>query len=432
MTHYHHRACRKDPLSQCMYGQVAEAKLARWTLGALPNQYPCVVDRSTAEMALAPEAQTALETGVMAALPAAAALGDVFDVLAQNHVTVDSHEASKSSHGKVSYVTVHPQPGADEVLSTCEAGHVLNRHKIQAVVKIMPIDNYAAPLPNDSAFLDPVIAWMGSQLVANGRSLGFAQVYGSFLGTANLKGSRTVPVVALIMERLTSSVYDVIMSYMKGDVQWRELIALVLQVMLVLHEANTTLKLVHNDTHLGNFMTGAMTCEMPTAVYVRTPAFVLRLPITERVVLLDFGRSTADMAGTELVTSEVQFKFPKWNRGHIGTDVTHFLAMLVVAQPEVGWLEKQAALPGAPPEARAFVKAVHAALQCPHADMYKECHVCKTSKAQECVSNLVHKLRKTENQCMGTRPGDWLQNLDLVRPFLQTKPIPPSSSILDM
>lgn len=427
------RACRKDPLSQCIYGQVAEAKLARRALATVPNQYPCAVDPRDAELRLTSAAQSAMETGVMAALPPLGGLHDVFDTLARHNVTLDAHETNKSSHGKIAYVTIRPPTDAPDALTPCEAGHVRQSAYagVQAVVKIMPIDNYSAPLANDSAFVDPIIAWMGSQLVTNGRSLGFAQVYGTFVGVAQLQPeSAPVPVVAVVMERLLASVYDVMMVYMKGDVQWHRLIALVLQVMLVLHEANSTMNLVHNDTHLGNFMTGSMACEMPTHVYVEMPGFTIKLPIAERVVLLDFGRSTANLEGVPVTTSEVQLKFPRWNRTHIGTDVTHFLAMLVVAQPEVDWLDKQARMPTAPPEAAAFVAAVHAALQCPHADMYKECHVCKTSKEQSCVSDLVHKLRKTDNKCMGTAPGDWLQNEDLVRPFIQRTPVPPGASVL--
>jgi hypothetical protein len=307
----------------------------------------------------------------------------------------------------------------------------------EVVIKFMPLEAGQERRIATSSYVDPFLSWLGSQLVTRGKSTAFAQLFGTFLCKDAFKElPDAVPQVAMISEVLGHKLDTTVESYMVPDaIQWRNLIAIVLQVMVVLAQAHS-MTLVHNDAHLGNCLV-AKTCNHKP-MYVDVRGRLLVLPMLERVVLMDFGRATVGAVGhhgkSRMHSSEVADKFAKWELDNPGADVAHFVAMLMMCQRKPHMLDVEAGKPDAPPEARALVTLMRRALQCDtQRDMFTAYGQCNendlTGKESTCGKEFIHELRNKETRCMGLTPMDFLLNETLTAPFVVTTPIPPTETI---
>lgn len=346
----------------------------------------------------------------------------------------------KSSHGVVFYVNIAISEAA--VVRALEAspclpsmGFLLARRG-RAVMKLMALPKPSrrhdglVVKPHDSSVMDPYLTCLGSGMVADGASVGFAHLYGTFVAKATMHGVPDTPVVVMVTERLEELLDVHVERCMQGErVQWRRLVGLVLQVMTVLAQGQALCGLVHNDAHLGNFMVSATESSPPasTHAYVETPmGNVLRLPLRERVALIDFGRSSfvATPSRRRVITSELLDKFPKWEMSDAHADVMHFAAMLLLIQPRPDFFETQAAKVdsgGAPPCARALLRLIRAALQCDdNVDMYAQYSRCRATSEAGCANAAIHTLRDSRRGCSGALPTHWLDDVELVSDFLHT------------
>lgn len=453
--------CRTDAVSQCVYATCADAKRVRSVLSRAGRQFPCVAS-STGAIRLADEYLRAVESGATSGLRVdVSSLPRLLDALSAaglHGVTKLAHK--ETSHGTVYFANVdvgnvHP----DVDLSECEraAGTVSGR--IDVAVKVMPLSDpkyHARPRrsasdmlarPDNSAYVDPFVAWMGSQMVSRGLSVGFPQLYGTLLVDMADEGGRDpVPGVAMVMEKLAEPLSQRMAEHMRGGrVSWEALIADVLQVMLVLAQGWHGMGFVSNDGHFANYHAAA--CPLQGPLRVRTRRGVLHLPPGARIVAIDFGRATVGLhvfgrPQQRLEASDIRDKFPAWERNSQRADALHFAAMLVMAQPQPGLLEREAAKPDAPPCARALLRLLRTTLQCDRGrDMFREyvdCHECLKDaltgcthdRRAHCRKRLIHELREAASACRGTTPETWLDDPGLTAPFLRADEDTPESEVV--
>ena len=350
------------------------------------------------------------------------------DLVDKLGITRSSESVKKSSHGEIWFGT-------------------LDATRTRVVIKFMPVEADKTRRIATSSYVDPFLAWLGSQLVTHGKSTAFAQLFGTFLCFDTFKdGVNGLPLVAMLSEELGTKLDDTVEAYMEpGNIQWRPLIAVVLQVMVVLSQAHS-MSLVHNDAHMGNFLIAKNCAKMP--MYVDVRGQVLNIPVSDRVVLMDFGRSTlgaVDCPDTSRCTgrlrssfrlhaSEVGDKFSKWDLDNPGADVNHFVAMLLLCQRRPHMLREASEKPDAPPEARALMALIQKTLQCDNSrNMFSAYSKCNADELQgletKCGKHLIHELRNKGTGCKGLRPIDFLTDAVLTAPFLATTPIPPTETI---
>lgn len=411
-------------IGTCIKQNVAAGTKIRQALatsGAHLPQFPCIL-QPNGSIRLSKRYLAAVQTvDTITELPEnpipTSGLPTRVELLATLGITKSDSSVTHSSHGDIWFGTLGD--GAE------------------VVIKFMPVEPGQERRIAESSYVDPFLSWLGSQLVVKGKSTAFAQLYGTFLCQDAFKDlPDAVPQVAMISEVLGDKLDTTVESYMGPEgVQWRKLIAIVLQVMLVLAQAHS-MTLVHNDAHLGNCLI-AKTCNNKP-LYVNVRGRLLVLPMLERVVLMDFGRSTMGGVGesgtARMHSSEVADKFFKWELDNPGADVAHFVAMLMMCQRVPRMLETEAEKPDAPPEARALVRLLRRALQCEtRRDMFAAYNECNENnlkgKESTCGKEYIHELRNKETQCMGVTPMDFLMDEALTAPFQVTTPIPPTETI---
>ena len=367
------------------------------------------------------------------------------DLIRALGITKKERVIKNSSHGEIWFGTVR-----------CD------RYKTHEVaIKFMPIhtreeETHMSSRVANSAYVDPFISWLGSQLVSKGQSTAFAQLYGTFLCRGYVRSTsddddegadRSPPLVAMVSELLGEKIDTAIEECLpvKGQIRWQRLIAIVLQVMMALSQAHA-MTFVHNDAHMGNFLVATRCHHAP--MYVNVNGRYLMIPMQDRVVLMDFGRSTlaaldcenatkctsrrggVDFAQPRLHSSEVADKFAEWQVDNPGADVTHFAAMLVLCQSRKNMLVREASRKDAPPEARALVRLIRSALQCNEdgIDMFYKYMQCNAEELKDsaghgfqktrCGKDLIHDLREKKTKCRGILPMDFLSDLELTAPFL--------------
>lgn len=385
-------------------------------------QFPCVLRKNGSigvHRGFMGGLQSASEQFGTTMIPDTDELPTVDDLFRRLTLTVKSDvKAKESSHGEIRFGTV------DDV---------------SVVVKLMPI----AGMPNrvsNSAYVDPFLSWLGSQLVDKQQSVGFIQLYGTFLCR-----EKDEPLVAMVSERMFDNLDKLLDSYiLKEGIRWKKLIGVVLQVMLALAHAHA-LTMVHNDTHMGNFLTKP-TCGENTSLYMSVKGRVLKVPVDVRVVLMDFGRSTISniicdkndrcrsRRGGRLKASEVVDKFPDWEMDTPGSDVVHFAAMLMMSQVRANMFAEEASKPDAPVAAKALLRLLRQTLQCGTGrDMFEEYDACNAAEmanpSNTCSKKLVHELRYKSTGCTGISPLDWLSDRELTAPFEVMEPIPPLETV---
>lgn len=434
------KACRADPIGVAMYESVAEAKLAHSALMRLPSQFPCVAQEN-GRIDLHPDYATALKTGRDLPSVDVAILPKIEDVLKAAEITTRRVYPHKTSHGLVKFVSFPVQ--SIPPLSPCEAAAVETQSTIDCVLKIMPLVNlkthdgklgvHVFNLDN-SAYVDPLLAWFGSQMVDKGKSIAFPHLFGTFMARMSFREHEHVPVIGMIMEELDGNLYHRLLEHMKNDhVDWQPLIAEVLQAMLVMSQGQNSMSLVHNDAHLGNFMTKAVKNPEKSEIYIKTnKGRVLRLPVPRRVVIMDFGRASAQVSirKRRIESSEIKDKFPKWSHNSFQSDVMHFAAVLLQAQPSSGLLEREAARPDAPASAKALLRLMKSALQCRKRDMYDAYVKCHKQVGSRCGHQLIHVLRAASSKCVGAKPEDWLNDDELTSDFVHVGSPAPFASVL--
>ena len=390
-------------------------------------------------------------------------------------ITKSDRVIKNSSHGEIWFGTV--QCARNDTATSAPT-------TTEVAIKFMPIqtrekDTHMSSRVANSAYVDPFISWLGSQLVTRGQSTAFAQLYGTFLCTGTVRssssakeadapaGERSPPLVAMISELLGKKIDVAVEECLpeKGRIHWKRLIAIVLQVMVALSQAHA-MTFVHNDAHMGNFLVATQCHHAP--MYVNVNGRHLMIPMQDRVVLMDFGRSTIAALDCESTTqcssrraretgpvargggngpgcttarlhaSEVADKFAEWQLDNPGADVSHFAAMLVLCQTRKNMLVKQAMRKDAPPEAMALVRLLQRALQCDGgSDMfvkYAECNAEElkgltesVSKKARCGKDLIHDLREKKTSCRGILPIDFLSDRELTASFVVTPETIPSS-----
>ena len=395
--------------------------------GSFTMQFPCVIHARTGDMEVHEAYRAALETGAstvpylttlrVAELPALQTCLHDANIVARRSSTRDT-----SSHGSVTCVTLPGNVrGVVKVMSLC----LTNTSKAPGASS-----RAISAATHNSSLVDPYLTCLGSKLAETKRSVGFARLYATFLArAAELHGETDVPVVAVVMERLDDILDKRIAACMPrdgGTADWRRLIGLVLQVMATLAQGQAAFGLVHNDTHLANFMVSDARDDHhhhPRRASLKLAikgGAVLALPLLERVVLIDFGRASFATSRGRVVTSEIDSMFPSWEKNGLQSDVMHFAAMLLLIQPRPRYLEEQAALTPQGSAARALLRLIKAALQCAGGtlDMHEQYATCHASLTQQCAHDAIHTLRKTESLCRGALPLDWLRDAELVQNFI--------------
>ena len=407
--------CNVNIVSNVLHKGIAAAKQARRIMRRVPFQYPCRIRHGNLQPH--PSYQADLDTGTrVSSYTSRLCINDLPTLklsLQKANIAIAAPVEGETSHGVVSFVTIGPD-------------------RIRGVMKLMALPKPATAEASivaqihDSSFLDSYLAGLGSSRVAEGTSIGFAHVFGTFLAKTTLRGVADTPVVVLITERFDALLDSKITACMANDaVQWRRLVGLVLQVMTILAQGQAMFGLVHNDAHLGNFMVTATDAASTssTHAYISTSSdsdddMVLRLPLRERVTLIDFGRSSLGTAqGRRIASSEVREKFPKWEKNGMEADVMHFAAMLVLIQPRAGYLEEHARKPDAPACALALIRLIWSALQCGAVDMYDSYNTCAEDTKTNCAHTAIHFLRKKSSHCVGATPESWLNDAELTGEF---------------
>ena len=434
----------------CMQKQERVASFVRRALntrasvaGVENMQFPCVIrapQASLADMTLHPVFMHALSTdeGLLDTEEAVSifqnpALLHCDDVCAALGIEfTDEKMITSTSHGDVRFGVVK--------LSRADGKPP---KEIDVAIKCLPIGAADMFRASNSAYADPYGAWVGSQMLHRGLSSGFIALYGTFVCTGKVKDmTEDGPIIIMISERVRGGNIERELEKLitPEHIDWPALIALLLQVFLVFAHTHAA-ALTHNDAHMGNILTSDTCTQAP--LYMNIEGHVLRVPVSCRVVLMDFGRSTAGAFQCDPVTglcrlqrdaprlraTEITNKFPQWEMDDHGGDMTHFLAMLMLFQPEPGYFVKMASMRSAPPMARAFLRLMRASLQCDSgSDMFAAYDTTETNNSSY-VKHVIHKLRNKDEGCHGLRPIDWLSDPELTAAFEATEPIAPDAVI---
>ena len=422
---------KKIPQFPCMLNETGTLRMSSTYMASIQNTTPLPLSWMHGDTPLLSKASLMKRLGIF--------------------VHKDSKVIKNSSHGEVWFGTIGPTPGAG----------------IPVAIKFMPVkiddDGYERAMPfqaANSAYVDPFISWMGSELVTRQESCAFAQLYGTFVcrGVVGDGGRRSgapvpvpVPLVAMVSEELGVKLDEVIIRYLQpGKVQWEKLVAVIAQAMVALAQAHA-MSFVHNDAHMGNFLV-AKTCPSTTRkIYYNINDTLFKVPAEHRVVLMDFGRSTVSEldcregtcksrpvgvhASGRIQASEVHHRFSEWELNDPSADVTHFFAMLLLCQETPDLLLKESSRPDAPPIAKALVAFMRRVLVCGSTgkDMFTAYNVCNneelhgqaTGNPTSCGKDLVHELRAKDSRCGNVLPIDFLTNRDIMEHFRAREPIPP-------
>ena len=449
----HHNAA-SSPMMSSRTDSSREARILTdpAATAAVP-QFPCVLT-DTGQLNVTPAYMNAVNKRTALVLPWRPDTPLLSKAALMKRLGIFVHEASKvitnSSHGEVWFGNIKAaKPDGTPAV-------------VPVAIKFMPVsiedDGYDAGMQgmvSNSAYVDPFISWMGSQLVARQESCAFAQLYGTFVcrGVTRHLGSEpvSVPLVAMVSEELGVKLDEVIISYLvPGAVQWEKLMALIVQAMVALAQAHA-MTFVHNDAHMGNFLVAKTCPRAGRGMYYNINDVLLRVPADHRVVLMDFGRSTVAeldcsdsmghcrsrpaVAGKRIQASEVEHRFGEWQLNDPSADVTHFFAMLLLCQETPDLLVTESSRPDAPPLAKALISFMRRVLVCGTSgkDMFTAYNACNTEELKgqatgtmtSCGKDLVHELRAKDARCGNLLPIDFLTDPVVTKHFIATEPIPP-------